>query len=68
MVAIKWPDAPPSLRQPCPQLEQLDPNTQKFSDALTIITDNYADYHTCELKVREWNEWYDNQTKIYGDK
>jgi hypothetical protein len=68
IMSIKWPDAPATLRQACPPLEQIDPTTQKLSDALTVITNNYSDYHTCELKVQEWNEWYDNQTKIYGDK
>lgn len=61
----KFPSAPPSLMEACPSLKNMPPNTVKLSEALTVISDNYFQYHECRAKVDLWIEWYKLQKKIF---
>jgi len=63
---MAWPDTTPDLKIACPDLAQVDPNTTKLSDALTVISANYSQYYTCKDKVDNWLEWYATQQKIYN--
>lgn len=63
-VARKFPDLPPSLTTSCEPLK-LVPQTKKLSEVLTVVTENYALYHECEIKVETWMEWYANQKEIF---
>jgi hypothetical protein len=64
-VERKFPAAPESIVQQCPELEAVPVGTTKLSDILIVVTNNYALYHDCQLKVETWNEWYNTQKKIY---
>lgn len=64
-VQQKFPDAPESLKQACPQLEDVPAGTTKLSDLLSVVIGNYALYHECQMKVDTWNEWYKTQKEIY---
>lgn len=63
-VMMKWPNVPQNLLEACPDLEQVDPNTQKISEVLPVIVDNYSSYYQCKLKVDSWIEWYNTQKNI----
>ena len=59
-----FPDVPAELRQNCPELKTIV-TTDKLSDVLTNVTDNYATYHECRLKIETWTNWYNTQKKIF---
>jgi hypothetical protein len=63
-VRHKFPDVPAELLKSCPDL-QLAKETDKLSDVLKIVNDNYARYHECRVSVDTWIEWYKTQKQIY---
>jgi len=66
-VSVKqpWPEVPNELKEACPDLKKVDDSTTKLSEVLEVVTDNYAEYKECKLKVDNWIEWYNTQKKIY---
>jgi hypothetical protein len=60
-----FPDVPTDLKVACPSLQQVDPATTKLSEVITVVTDNYAQYHECRIKVDLWIEWYATQKQIF---
>ena len=64
-VSQPWPDVPPTLTQRCPDLKTIDPNTDKLSDVLNAVTDNYSQYYICSGQVEDWIDWYNTQKRIY---
>ncbi|HET8688615.1 MAG TPA: hypothetical protein VFM18_18530 [Methanosarcina sp.] len=63
----KWPDAPPNLKQPAPELVQLKEDQRKLSDLIQNANDNYTKYHQLKNSYEAWQKWYDEQKKIYTD-
>jgi hypothetical protein len=64
-VVIPFPEVPADLMIACPDLGQLDPNSEKISELLTVVTKNYGEYYDCKVKVDNWIEWYTTQKKIF---
>ena len=64
-IAPPWPNAPASMLEACPDLKTVDTSTDKLSDVLTVVTDNYTQYYLCAGKIDDWNNWYNTQKKIY---
>lgn len=64
-VKRNFPAVPEDLLKACPDLEQIDPKTDKLSDVLLVVTDNYGQYHQCRIKVDAWIEWYKTQKSIF---
>lgn len=62
----KFPDSPPSLNKECRELG-VTKNTEKLSEAISVISYNYGLYHECRAKVDGWIEWYNIQKKIYSE-
>lgn len=62
----EFPEAVPELNVSCPSLSLIPSDTVKLSEAIVVITDNYALYHECKAKVDSWIEWYDQQKKNYN--
>ena len=60
-----FPDAPPSLKTECPDLELVTETSEKLSELLTVVNSNYAKYHTCREKVTEWISWHAKQKEIF---
>jgi len=60
-----FPDVPEDLLKACPSLEQIDPKTDKLSDVLLVVADNYGQYHQCKVKIDAWIEWYQTQRSIF---
>jgi len=63
-VTVKFPGVPQELLNSCPDLKQTEP-TNKLSDVIKVVTDNYSEYHACRIKVESWTEWYKTQKQIY---
>lgn len=63
-----WPDVPKELLEACPDLKNVEPNSTKLSDIITVVSDNYATYYECKSKVDDWIVWYNGQKKIYEGK
>ena len=63
-VSMPFPNAPQDLTTTCPDLATVDPNTEKLSDVLTVVTANYSQYYECKVKVDAWIEWYNTQKSI----
>lgn len=63
-----WPDVPKELLEACPDLKLMDPKTNKLSDIIDVVSDNYATYYDCKSKVDDWIVWYKGQQKIHDGK
>ena len=63
-ITVKFPDAPPTLQETCPNLQQTA-DTDKLSDVMAIVVANYGLYHECQLKVEAWQEWHKKQQEIF---
>jgi hypothetical protein len=65
-VTGSFPTPPPSLLKECPDLKTVPPDTTKLSDVLLTVTDNYAEYHECKIRVDSWILWWKKQQEIYN--
>jgi hypothetical protein len=63
-----WPDVPKELLEACPDLKKVDPEKNKLSDILNVVSENYSTYYDCKAKVDDWIVWYNGQKKIYEGK
>lgn len=63
----KFPGVPESLNQPCVDLQTVPTDNTKLSEMMIVVTSNYKEYHTCQIKVESWMEWYETQKKIFED-
>lgn len=68
-VSIKreFPKLPPSLEKSCSDLKTIDNNTEKLSEVLKVVTENYGKYHECKLLVDTWKEWYSTQKQLFDE-
>ena len=64
-VRAKFPEAPPTLLEPCPELKLLKPGDPKLSDVAKIVAENYTLYHECSIKSQAWTGWYRSQKQIF---
>jgi hypothetical protein len=60
-----FPEAPKELLELCPNLKEVPAGTEKFSEVLKIVTENYSQYHECQFKNELWKEWYDTQKQNF---
>jgi hypothetical protein len=59
-----FPSVPIELMEACPDLKKTEP-TEKLSEVLKVVVDNYGQYHECKIKVDTWVEWYKTQRDIF---
>jgi hypothetical protein len=64
-VVMKFPEVPKDMLIACPDLKLVS-ETNKLSEVLPVIVDNYGQYYTCKDNVDSWIEWYENQKKIFN--
>jgi len=60
-----WPEAPAALLAPVPNLKPMPADDKSFSDLLLNINDNYTAYYVLKNKFELWQQWYDEQKRIY---
>lgn len=63
--APKFPDIPPELKTPCPELQEATKDTKELSKLLDVVVVNYSTYYECRVKVDAWLEWHKTQKEIY---
>lgn len=63
-VKRNFPEVPKELMESCPDLKKTEP-TQKLSEVLKVVVDNYGQYHECRIKGDTWVEWYKTQKEIF---
>lgn len=63
-VKRNFPAVPNELMEACPDLKKTEP-TEKLSEVLKVVVDNYGQYHECKIKVDTWVEWYKTQKDIF---
>ena len=63
-VAREFPAVPASLTAACAALADV-PVTDRLSVVLATVTQNYAQYKECSIRVDSWNTWYNEQKKIF---
>jgi len=63
-VKRNFPEVPKQLMEACPALKTTEP-TEKLSEVLKVVVDNYGQYHECKIKVDTWVEWYNTQKSIF---
>lgn len=63
-VKRNFPEVPKELMEVCPDLKNVE-QTEKLSEVLKVVVDNYGQYHECRIKVDTWIEWYKTQKQIF---
>lgn len=63
-VKRNFPEVPQELMTVCPELKQTE-KTEQLSKVITTVTENYALYHECRVKLDNWIIWYNTQKKIF---
>lgn len=61
-----FPDVPPALKERCEALRLISGDNVTITDMLKTVISNYTLYHECSTKVEGWNEWYEEQKKIFN--
>lgn len=64
-VAPQWPDVPLQLTKKCEELKSIAGEKISITDMMKVIIENYSLHYQCSTKVEGWNEWYEEQKKIY---
>jgi shikimate kinase len=59
-----FPNVPAELKVACPELKETQ-ETTKLSEVISVVVDNYGQYHECRAKVDTWIEWYNAQKTIF---
>lgn len=65
-VAQKFPEAPKELLEQCSPIKEIPANIH-LSDLTKTVVENYTEYHLCENKVSAWQNWYNQQKKIFEE-
>lgn len=64
-VVMKFPDAPPSLMTPAPDLNKLPTDKKiEMSDIIQTTNSNAALYYELKIKYEAWQEWFKEQKSI----
>jgi hypothetical protein len=66
-VKQKFPSAPPQIQEKCPDLEKAPEDTSSILDLLIFVGRNYERHYECAAKVESWNDWYQQQKKIFDE-
>lgn len=66
-VAPKFPNASPELMKKCEDLKKIEGDKVSITDMLKVVVTNYTMYYECSTKVEGWQEWYNEQKKIYDE-
>jgi hypothetical protein len=62
-----FPTVPDELKVMCPDLIEVPEGTTELSGVLKVVTDNYAQYKECAIKVDLWTDWYEKQKKTFEE-
>ena len=66
-VKQKFPNASPELMKKCESLKKIEGDKVAITDMLKVIVHNYSLYPECSTKVDGWQDWYNEQKKIFDN-
>ena len=66
-VKPKFPSPTPELMKKCEDLKKIEGDKVSITDLLKVVVYNYTLYYECSTKVEGWQEWYNEQKKIYDN-
>ena len=64
-VKQKFPEVPKALVERCESLKKIEGDRVAITEMLKVVVQNYGMYYECAAKVDGWQEWYNDQKKIY---
>ena len=64
-VKQKFPDVPKALVERCESLKKVEGDRVAITEMLKVVVQNYGMYYECAAKVDGWNDWYQEQKRIY---
>lgn len=64
-IVPKFPDATPELLKKCEELKIVEGDKVAITELLKTVVNNYTLYYECSTKVEGWQEWYNNQKKVF---
>ena len=64
-VTARFPNAAPELMKKCDALKKVEGDKVAITELLKVVVYNYRLYYECYTKVDGWQEWYNEQKKIY---
>jgi hypothetical protein len=65
-VTQKFPEVPQALLEKCENLKQIEGNQVAITEMLRVVVQNYGMYYECAAKVDAWQDWYNEQKRIYN--
>ena len=66
-VKQKFPNATPELMKKCESLKKIEGDKVVITEMLKVIVHNYSLYYECSTKVDGWQDWYNEQKKIFDN-
>lgn len=66
-VTMNFPQAPEPLLLKPEVLDPLPEDAEELSDILNNTTVNYGKYRQLQLKIKEWQKWYNTQNRIHRE-
>ena len=64
-VSQKFPEVPKALVERCESLKKVEGDRVAITEMLKVVVQNYGMYYECAAKVDGWNDWYQEQKRIY---
>ena len=66
-VKQKFPNATPELMKKCESLKKIEGDKVAITEMIKVIVHNYSLYYECSTKVDGWQDWYNEQKKIFDN-
>jgi uncharacterized lipoprotein YmbA len=64
-ISQRFPDVPKALVERCESLRKIEGDKVAITEMLKVVVQNYGMYYECAAKVDGWNDWYQEQKRIY---
>ena len=64
-VRQKFPEVPQALIEKCENLKKIEGDKVAITEMLRVVVQNYGMYYECAAKVDGWQDWYNEQKRIY---
>ena len=65
-VRQKFPEVPQALIEKCENLKKIEGDKVAITEMLRVVVQNYGMYYECAAKVDGWQDWYNEQKRIYN--
>lgn len=62
-----FPDVPAALLKSCESLATINKTEVKLSELMDTVAKNYSKYHECSAVNEAWQEWYQEQKKVFNE-